>query len=158
MGVGNILMGDEGVGVRAVEALGNQKLPPGTATFDGGTAFPALVGELAEFDKLIVIDAVRGGAPPGTLYRFGLEEVGRKGETVLSLHDVGVVESLAMYRLIRRIPEEIIFIGIEPESVALSLELSAAVKAKLGDLIALAVRELHKEEKGYDCLRAETNG
>jgi hydrogenase maturation protease len=144
VGVGNILMGDEGVGVRSVEALRREDLPEGVELFDGGTAFHALVGELKRFDKLIVVDAVRGGKPPGTMYRFALEEVEETRELMLSLHDIGVVETLTLERLIHRIPEEVVFIGIEPEKIEPSMELSPALKEKLPILIQRVLKEIQE--------------
>jgi len=108
VGVGNVLMADDGIGVQAVWALERQTLPNGIELFDGGTAFQALAGQLTGFHKLIIVDAVHGGDSPGTIYRFGLEEIlGEKKRTqapprslgTLSLHDVGVIEALMLERL-----------------------------------------------------------
>ena len=106
IGVGNILMGDEGIGVRAIQALEHESLPKDVTLIDGGTAFPALAGDLTDYSKLIIVDAVNGGASPGTIYRFQLEEI-LKGQSqtqsepstpsrntgagILSLHDLGVI-------------------------------------------------------------------
>lgn len=109
MGVGNILMGDEGIGVKAVEALRKKDLPGSVELFDGGTAFHSLIGELEGFDKLVIVDAVKGRKSSGTIYRFELEdldlrllgEIERKKKTTLSLHDVGILETLMRCRHIR---------------------------------------------------------
>jgi hydrogenase maturation protease len=157
VGVGNILMGDEGIGVRTVEALAQESLPEGVTLYDGGTAFYVLSGELADFHKLVIVDAVNGDQPPGTMYRFVLEDIKGGAERTgvsFSLHDIGVIESLRLERLVYRIPEQVVFIGIEPERVELSMELSpriasklpALVHAILGELEAHAVREPNKED------------
>ena len=75
VGVGNILMGDEGIGVKVVEELRKERLPEGVELFDGGTAFHVLVDDLIDFDKLIIVDAVLGGESPGTIYRFEFGEL-----------------------------------------------------------------------------------
>lgn len=143
VGIGNILMGDEGVGVKVVEELRREKLPEGVELFDAGTAFHALIGELVEFDKLVIVDAVKGGEPPGTIYRFELEEIENKGTGPgLSLHEVGVMETLILERLVHRIPERIVFIGIEPMRIELSVELSPVLKGKLPELVRLVLEEL----------------
>jgi len=105
---------------------------------------------------LIVVDAVHGGESPGTIYRFELEDIEKAGTTgtSFSLHDIGVVEALGLERLVYRIPKEIVVIGIEPQRVALSMELSptierklpALVQAVLGELETYAARESDEEK------------
>ena len=149
VGVGNILMGDEGIGVRAVEELKRERLPEEVQLFDGGTAFHALVDELIEFDKLIIVDAVMGGEPPGTIYRLEFKELeGMSADMTLSLHDVGVMETLILEKLTRRIPEEIVFIGIEPERIEFSMELSPTMREKLPDLVEKVLDEIRRGERG----------
>jgi hydrogenase maturation protease len=155
VGVGNLLMGDEGIGVRVIQALEQEPLPKGVALFDGGTAFHALTGELAAFKKWIIVDAVNGGGPPGEIYRVAWEQIlqginarGSVHDLAVSLHDLGVVETLMLERFVDQVSphprfsdvSEIVIVGIEPESVALSLELSPTVRAKL-PLLLQAVRD-----------------
>jgi len=142
IGVGNILMGDEGVGVRAVEELGRLKLPEGVQLIDAGTAIHSLMGRLSEFDKLVIIDAVKGGRPPGTIYRLALDEIESDPSRILSLHDLGVLETLRIERLIGDIPEEVVIVGIEPERVEPSLELSPVLRERLPELIRAVLEEL----------------
>jgi hydrogenase maturation protease len=165
IGVGNVLMGDEGIGVKAIEALQDRDLPPGTELFDGGTAFHALTGELADFDKLIIVDAVNGGQPVGTVYRLALEEVleGARGNKAtsdrysLSLHDVGVIEALMLEKLTERTSSarrpanglssaEIVIIGIEPARVELSMELSPTLSERLPALVQTVLGELRRTQ------------
>ena len=140
--MGNILMGDEGIGVKAIEQLQGRDLPVQVELFDGGTAFHTLVGELGSFDKLIIVDAVKGGKPSGTVYRSALGEVEGTRGTTLSLHDIGVVETLMLERLVHRIPEDIVFIGVEPERIELSTELSPALRRKLPELVQTVLEEI----------------
>jgi len=142
VGVGNILMGDEGIGVKAVEELRRRDLPTEVELFDGGTAFHNLVGELGSFDKLIIIDALKGGKPPGMIYRFEVREVEGARGPMLSLHDIGVMETLMLGWLIHRLPEEIVFIGIEPERIELSMELSPVLKEQLPELVQMVLKEV----------------
>ncbi|MCD6508196.1 HyaD/HybD family hydrogenase maturation endopeptidase [Candidatus Poribacteria bacterium] len=146
VGVGNILMGDEGIGVKVVEELRKERLPEGVELFDGGTAFHVLVDDLIDFDKLIIVDAVLGGEPPGTIYRFEFGELEEMiSEITLSLHDVGVMEALMLERLTHRIPEEIVFIGIEPERIELSMELSSIMREKLPELVERVLDEIKRD-------------
>jgi len=142
VGVGNILMGDEGIGVRVVEELCRKDLPERVELFDGGTAFHALAAQLESFDKLIVVDAVKGGKPPGTLYRFEAGELAETRRTMLSLHDLGVVETLLIEQVLHRMPEEIVLIGAEPEAIELSMELSPCLQDKLPGLIEMVLKEI----------------
>ena len=142
IGVGNILMGDEGVGVRAVEELGRLKLPEGVQLIDAGTAIHSLMGRLSEFDKLVIVDAVKGGGPPGTIYRLALDEIESDPSRILSLHDLGVLETLRIERLIGDVPEEVVIVGIEPERVEPSLELSPVLRERLPELIRAVLEEL----------------
>ena len=160
VGVGNILMGDEGIGVRAIEAIEPKSLPEGTELFDGGTAFYALTGELANFDKLVIVDAVNGGQPAGTIYRLELKEIlegarqdGTSRHSSLSLHDVGVIEALMLERLAEQTSSaprqanglssaEVVIIGVEPARVELSMELSPTLKERLPTLVQIILGEL----------------
>ena len=137
-------MADDGVGVRAIEELERENLPEGITLFDGGTAFPALFYQLLEFDKLVVIDATSGGGPIGSVYRFGLEEAAGKTGTLLSLHDLGVVEALRLQGLAHKVPEEIVFFGVEPARVEPSMELSPAIAGELHKLVKMVLRELEE--------------
>ena len=142
IGVGNILMGDEGVGVRVVEELGRLELPEGVQLIDAGTAIHALMGRLSEFDKVVIVDAVKGGGAPGTIYRLALDEIESNPSQPFSLHDLGVLETLRIERLIGDAPEEVVIVGIEPEKVAPSLELSPSLREKLPELIRAVLEEL----------------
>lgn len=124
LGMGNILLKDDGVGVRVVEALRERPLPPDTRLLEVGTGIVRMLPELLGAQRLIVIDAMRGGGPPGTVYRYlGAEPrpVGRR-----SVHDIQFEEVLAHLRLLGHAPQ-VEFYGIEPEDIAFSLELSPRV-------------------------------
>jgi hydrogenase maturation protease len=177
VGVGNILMGDEGIGVRAIQALEHSALPENVTLIDGGTAFPTLAGELTDFDKLIIVDAVNGGASPGTIYRFQIEELleGQRPPTAsvadgdadtgpISLHDLGIVETLILERFhqdVRRTRHnEVVIVGIEPESVALSIELSPTLEARLPQLVQAVLGEIAQTSglRHTHCVCAARNG
>lgn len=150
VGVGNILMGDEGAGVEAVRLIGEMGYPEGVDLIDAGTAFFTIAPELSNhiYKKLFIIDAVKGGGKPGTLYRFTMDEVDRgigPGKCLLSLHEIGVMEALKLERLMGRLPGEIIFYGIEPEVIKLSMELSPVVRKNLRALARRLLGEIRVE-------------
>lgn len=146
IGVGNILMGDEGLGVRAVEKLQEKNVPQNVTLFDGGTFLHSLLGTLDGFDKAVIIDAVKGGSAPGAIYRFTLQELESaktdKPELMLSLHEMDVPRAIALEKLVSKLPEEIIFLGMEPEKIAPGLELSETVSRNLDQLIFAVEKEL----------------
>ncbi|MFP3910945.1 MAG: HyaD/HybD family hydrogenase maturation endopeptidase [Desulfobacteraceae bacterium] len=150
LGVGNILFSDEGVGVRAIEALdASYTFADNIHLVDGGVLGLNLLATLAEADYLIVVDAVRNGGAPGTLYRFEGEQIPRRILAKNSLHQVDLLESLTLCQALDRVPETVI-VGVEPEDIeTLSLELTPAVKEKIEDLIHMVFTELDRLGAGY---------
>lgn len=148
IGVGNILMGDEGLGVHALELLSERVSEFGDEVelVDGGTALLNIIDDYTACNVLIVIDAVRGGAEPGAVYRFEAEEVGAaKGAGVpTSLHELSVLEVLDMERLTGRRVPKVIVIGMEPERITADLEMSETVKHKLPVLVETVLDELRR--------------
>jgi hydrogenase maturation protease len=138
-------MGDEGIGVRVVEALRERALPAEVEIFDGGTAFYALTGVLADFDRLVIVDAVEGGGVPGTVYRFGLgalEGCETAAMPALSLHDMSVIQALKLEQLVGRIPEEVVFVGVEPCRMEPSTELSPLLEEKLPTVVRAVLEQV----------------
>ena len=117
LGVGNILLSDEGLGVRALELLRRgYEFPEEVSLLDGGTLGVDLLYYLEGTEKLLILDAVLGGKEPGTLYRFTGERVRGHFRRKVSMHDLGMQEVLALMELRGRFPEEIVLLGIEPIS------------------------------------------
>jgi hydrogenase maturation protease len=141
LGVGNILLRDEGVGVHAVEALQEERLPADVEALDGGTLGMDLVDMMAGRQRLIVIDAVRAGSPPGTVHRLSVEDLLRPDVPNLSLHQTGVLEALQVARHMGCAPPEVLIIGVEPHAIHYGLELSDAVSAVLPEVVELALAE-----------------
>ncbi|WP_340690745.1 HyaD/HybD family hydrogenase maturation endopeptidase [Hydrogenobacter thermophilus] len=143
LGIGNILLSDEGLGVRAVEELKSRfKFPPYVELMDGGTLGMDLLYFMEGFERLLVIDAVLGGNPPGTLYKFNDEEVKAYFKRKVSAHELGFQEILALADLLGKRPKEIVLVGMEPESLNISLELSTTVKERLHLLIEEVLKQL----------------
>ncbi|HTY82316.1 MAG TPA: hydrogenase maturation protease, partial [Dehalococcoidales bacterium] len=113
IGVGNLLMKDEGIGIHVVKELQEIGLPQNVRLIDGGTS-PDIVAFSGDCDKLIIIDAARVGSKAGTIYRFLPEELQGNCNFLTSAHEIGVPESLAMMSLLGQKPAEVVVIGIEP--------------------------------------------
>lgn len=144
LGVGNILLTDEGVGVRVVEELDRRyAFPDNVSLVDGGTQGLALMATIQEADHLVVVDAVMGGGTPGTIYRLEKEDLPKGLRMKQSAHDSDLIEALNLSALIDQSPQSVVVIGIEPESLTpFNLELSEPVKGKVEELIKLVLDEL----------------
>jgi hydrogenase maturation protease len=141
LGIGNILLRDEGIGVRVIEAMRQVKLPDNVELLDGGTASMMLLDSLSNREQVIVIDAVKGGNAPGTLYRFTPAEISGRREMITSLHEIGLLESLAMVECLDNAPQEVTIYGIEPKEMGLGLELSSEVAAAIPRVVELILGE-----------------
>jgi hydrogenase maturation protease len=143
VGVGNLLLKDEGVGVHIVHALqrgGN--LPSQVQLIDAGTAMFDILHLLEEVDKLVVIDAVKGGGEPGSIYRFSPDEIEFDHLVTTSLHELNLSNTLAMAELLGNKPKSIVIIGIEPQEITLGLELSPKIEGKVEKIIELTLAEV----------------
>ena len=146
LGVGNILLRDEGVGVRAVEVLGKTDLPDGVEALDGGTLGIDLVDLIAGRERLIVIDTVRAGGPPGTIYRLSVDDLLHPDVPNLSLHQTGLLEALQMAEHLGCAPRDVLIFGIEPRAIHYGLELSEDIAAVVPKVIALVLAEVGATE------------
>lgn len=141
LGIGNILMRDEGVGVRVIEAMRDLPMPADVELLDGGTSGVDLVDEVADRTKVIVIDAVKTDGKPGTTFRFGAADLIRDTERALSLHEFGLLETLMAAEHLGCAPKEVVIFGIQPKEVSVGLELSAEVAEALPKVIELVLAE-----------------
>jgi hydrogenase maturation protease len=142
LGVGNTLLRDEGIGVRLVEAMSSHELPPGVELVDGGTASVELIDYIRGRKKVVIIDAVKGGQEPATIYRFKDTDVEGMRRPQLSLHDIGLLENLALVKYLDKPPEEMIIFGVEPKDLSIGLELSPEVAKVMPRLVELVLAEI----------------
>lgn len=155
LGVGNVLMSDEGVGVHAVTALETgYALPEGVRCVDGGTSTHELLGDLEDLDHLIVIDAVSAGLAPGAMIRLEGAEVPSAFTTKLSPHQVGIADLLATLTFIGRAPKHVVLFGVEPVRLTLDMSLSEVVAARVPELCERVVGELSSLGLGASPRRA----
>lgn len=145
VGVGNLLLGDEGVGVHVVEALGKEYVPPYLELIDAGTALMDVLGSLRDYERIFLVDALRAGGSPGSVYRLALPELqerAERGQLTMSLHQSGLLKAVALARLQGVDPEAITVIAVEPKSVAPGIELSDVVSRRLADVCHLVMEEV----------------
>ena len=156
LGGGNLLFTDEGVGIHAVQTLLEQyEFSQNVSIEDGGVLGINLLGIISEADDLIVVDAIRNGGAPGTLYRLEGDDIPKRILAKNSLHQVDLLEALTLCQALDKVPETVI-VGVEPEDIeTLGLELTPPVQEKMGDLIAMVLRELDRLGAGYHEKRDE---
>ena len=143
LGVGNILLSDEGIGVHAVRALEERyELPPEVVVIDGGTSAMDCLDQIASVDLLLIADCVRGGREPGTLVRIGDGELHAFFRTKISPHQVGLSDVLAALTLHGSAPARTVLIGAEPKSFSLGLEPTPELAAKLPAIVEALAAEL----------------
>jgi hydrogenase maturation protease len=138
------------VGLEALETLASVPgIPPSVELVDGGTSGLSLVPRLQSADRVLVLDAVACGRPPGTVVRFDGRELRREDFGRTSPHQIGLGDILSASRLAGG-PEEIVVLGVEPASIRLGVGLSAPVESAVGTLVAAALRQL-REWEGSEC-------
>ncbi|MEH6627515.1 MAG: HyaD/HybD family hydrogenase maturation endopeptidase [Motiliproteus sp.] len=149
LGVGNILLSDEGIGVRVVEALEQRyEIPANLDVVDGGTAGMELLEMMSDRDQVIIIDAVNTGAAPGTVVELRGEEVPALFRTRISPHQLGISDLLGVLVVIDQMPKAMTLFGAVPYSLDTGIELTAAMQEKLEIILTFTVAELQR--LGYD--------
>ena len=144
IGVGNLLMKDEGIGIHAVQSLQEIGLPPDVKLIDGGTS-PDLISYTRAGDKMIIIDAARAGGKPGTIYRFRPEDIAAGKGSLTSAHEMGVAENLNLMTITGNAPAEVVIIGIEPGEIDWGTELSPQLKQRLPAIVKVVLKEIRAE-------------
>lgn len=143
LGIGNILLTDEGVGVRVIEALEQAyQLPAEVEVIDGGTCGMEMLEQLEDLDGLIVVDCVRCGQASATPVLLKGDDVPVFFRTKLSPHQISLSDVLASLEFTGRAPKSIAIVGMQPVSMGLGLELSPAVAERLPELLAMTLAEL----------------
>ena len=143
LGIGNLVMSDDGVGVRVVQRLQREyRFPDNVEIMDGGTLGLDLLPRLEEITHLILVDAVETGQKPGSCIRLSGQELPVALETRLSPHQMGLKDLLAVSELMGHIPREMILIGIQPGCIEMDIGLTAEIESELDRLVAAVLAEL----------------
>ncbi len=142
MAVGNILRQDDGFADAVLKALAEEDIPEWVELFDAGTSAIDLMDVFHARERLIVIDAVRGGQAPGTMYRFSPEDVEAEALPMNSLHQVGLLETLKLGELVDCKPQQTVVIGAQPQATGLGIGLSEEVAAAVPRAVKLVLKEI----------------
>jgi len=142
MGVGNVLLSDEGLGVRFLKELEQENLPDNVEILEGGTAGLELIHLIQETDFLIIIDAVNAKSEPGAIFRFRPDDMKVYPEMFeVSFHQVGILEVLTMAKILGSAPQTLIY-GVQPKSLEWGLEVTDEIKKTFPGLKNLILKEI----------------
>lgn len=136
LGIGNLVMCDDGVGVRVVQELQKRyRFPPHVEIMDGGTLGLDILPKLEGIERLLVVDAVETGGEPGTLVRLLGEELPIALQTKVSPHQMGLKDLLAVAELLGHVPQEMVLVGIQPACIEMGDKLSHNVEVQLDKMV-----------------------
>ena len=145
LGVGNVLLTDDGVGVHALRELLREPWPETVTLLDGGTFTQDIFYLFKTCDMLLVLDIVHAGGKPGTLYRLTEEQLAHKESQRLSIHDIDLLDSLRMAEHAYGFRPEMVIVGMEPANyTSWSMELSPVVRAAFPGFVELARWEIRR--------------
>jgi len=143
LGLGNVLLSDEGAGVRAVERLlADCALPANVSALDGGTLGMELLTYFEGMDHLVLLDCVDFDAEPGSLLRLEGDAIRQRTGAQLSPHQTGLGELLALARLQGILPPTVVLWGVQPARLDWGVTLSEAVEGQVPVLARHAADEL----------------
>jgi len=143
MGLGNLVMSDDGLGSRVVSELERRFRPRDEVRLlDGGTLGLDLLPRLEGVEKLLIVDALQMGAAPGSLFRLEGDEVPRAFANKLSVHQMGLQDLLAVAELQGNLPQQLVVIGAQSERIEMGMELSPPVETALEQVVSAVLVEL----------------
>lgn len=143
LGIGNLLIGDEGVGCKTVEEISRRyTLPPAVECVDGGTAGFELLSMIDSKEHVILIDALRNDMEPGTVMMVEGEHVPKAFHARTTPHQLGICDVLAAAQLTETMPKHLTLYGIEPKSLDVGIGLSPEVEAGMEKTIGAVVEQL----------------
>jgi len=143
IGVGNLLLKDEGVGIHVIEELQKEDLPSEVMVLDGGVGGIGLLDFFRGASKVLLIDAADIDLEPGAVVRFSPEEVkGKKESPRFSAHEVGLWEVLELAKALDHYPPEVIIIGVQPKEISWGTDLTPEVQAAVPKVLEAVFKEI----------------
>jgi hydrogenase maturation protease len=141
LGIGNILLGDEGLGVHVIHRLRCLRMPPGVELVDGGTGGADLLEFICGRRKVIVVDAMDAGLDAGAIRRLTLDDLARGDHPAISLHEVSILDAVAMARLLGEAPADLVAIGVQPADLGPGDLLSPVLEGVMPKIIDAVLAE-----------------
>lgn len=149
IGLGNPLMGDDGVGLAALARLRDDWELDGVELVDGATWGLALLPVIEDAERLVLLDAIAAHGQPGDVIELARDRLPIYLSRKLSPHQVDMRDALAVAELRGRLPNDIVALGIQPAVIALGTELSDVVAGRLDALVRAVIARL--ERWGHTC-------
>lgn len=143
LGLGNPLFSDEGFGIHLVHQLMDEEIAEEADLIDGGTDALSLLGTVESTDYLLVIDAIDGDKPPGSLYCLQGDEISTQVKTRMSAHQIGFQEVLALARLRGKLPAQMVLLGVQPQSLDWGTELTSTAAGALPRLRTMIYEQIN---------------
>ena len=157
LGVGNILLSDEGVGVRVVQELEKRpEIQPHFDIIDGGTCGMELLDAMANREHLIIVDAVLANKQPGEIVVLHDEQVPTFFSRKISPHQLGICDVLSSLKLTDEFPKNLCLIGIQPETLEPQIALSDTIQKQFPAIFEALDRVLNKY--GFSSVGKYTHG
>jgi hydrogenase maturation protease len=143
LGIGNPLCRDDGIGIRIIQEMRDSGKYENIALIDGGAA-PDLLSLIDEdVERLIIVDALKGGGPPGSIYLLEIKDENIADDIVASLHGLGIMDSLLMMKKLDMHRPQVTIVGVEPQDVSHGLGLSSELIAVLPAVFDAVAEEIH---------------
>lgn len=142
LGIGNILLRDEGIGPHVIDKLKEIKLPDNVELLDGGTGGADLLDFICDRQKLIVVDAIQTDIEPGCIMRLTADDLTTDSRQNISLHEFGLLETLTMAKQLDCDPKEVIIIGVKPKDITSGVEISDEVSSVVPKIMESILNEL----------------
>ncbi len=150
LGIGNMLLTDDGVGVFASQELMKEDWPEQVTIREGGTFTQDIFYSFKGYSHLLVLDVVHCGGKPGTLYRLTEDALIKDDKQRLSIHDIDLIDSLRMAEKLFGTKSELLVLGVEPKDyLTWNIGLSDDVQAVFPEFLALARKEIGEWLKRY---------
>ena len=146
LGVGNVLLQDEGFGVHAAMEMSKENWSENVEFIDGGTAGMELIYLFEDVSRLIIVDSIDAKTEPGSIFKFKPDDIGNLPKGLgASFHDIGLLEVLRIAKTLDSLPDTVIF-GIQPKTIDWGMELTPELEAKMGEVKKLVTEEIRKNQ------------
>lgn len=144
LGIGNLLMQDDGVGVYLAQQMEKQQWPSAVTVIETGTALFNYLGEISQSQTVLLIDAVRAGGAPGSVYRLTLSDLASSPDDCRDAHGVSLCHLIQLARMLVGYPKQVFIYGVEPKELGPGLGLSLEVVEALPKVVQAVNREIEK--------------
>jgi len=157
LGLGNILLGDEGFGIHAVRKLKEKEIP-GVKIIDGGTLGLYLINFLRDTTHLLIIDAIKSNRKPGTIVILDGRDIKADSGIRFTSHDVSLPDLLTTMELLGYDLKEIRLIGVVPERIEPTTDLSPSSKGAMERVMELVIRTVNEWKGGENVSGSSRKG